>query len=67
VTSLFDQPFEEPPSAEATGGKPPSAEATGGKPEPEPAGQAEASPGPEPRRILTVSQLTDRIRVLLEE
>ena len=47
MTSLFDQPFEEPPSADASGG------------EPEPAAA--------PRRVLTVSQLTDRIRVLLEE
>ena len=58
MRSLFDQPFEEPPSADATGGEPP---------EPEPAGTPEAPPAPEPRRIFTVSQLTDRIRVLLEE
>jgi exodeoxyribonuclease VII large subunit len=48
MTSLFDQPFEEPP-------------------EPEPASKAEPPPASASRRILTVSQLTDSIRVLLEE
>jgi exodeoxyribonuclease VII large subunit len=56
MTSLFDQPFEEPPSADATDGRP----------EPEP--QAAARPEPAPaRRVLTVSQLTGRIRALLEQ
>jgi exodeoxyribonuclease VII large subunit len=47
MTSLFDQPFEEPPSVDTASG--------------------ELPPAPAARRILTVSQLTDRIRVLLEE
>jgi exodeoxyribonuclease VII large subunit len=49
MTSLFDQPFEEP--------------------QPDPPARSEPEPpaAPAPRRILTVSQLTDGIRVLLEE
>ena len=63
TNSLFDLPFEEPSSAEATEGKPP---------EPEDPGR-DAGPGigdpiaAEPRRVFSVSQLTDRIRTLLEE
>jgi exodeoxyribonuclease VII large subunit len=56
MSSLFDLPFEEPPSAEAPGGERGSADATG----PPPAAVAKA------RRILTVSQLTGEIRGLLE-
>ena len=55
TNSLFDLPFEEPPS--------------------EPAAEPGRDPGPaipdaiavEPRRVFSVSQLTDRIRTLLEE
>jgi exodeoxyribonuclease VII large subunit len=46
MTSLFDQPFEEP--------------------EPEPPGTG-PPPAPAARRVLSVSELTGRIRVLLEE
>jgi exodeoxyribonuclease VII large subunit len=46
MSSLFDLPFEEPPS------------------EPEP--PARTAPLPEPRRILTVTQLSAQIRSLLE-
>ena len=55
MTSLFDLPFEEPTSAEASAGKP--------EPEPaQPAAQAAAT-----RRIFSVSELTGDIRALLEE
>jgi exodeoxyribonuclease VII large subunit len=56
VTSLFDLPFEEEPS---------SADATEGAPALAPAPQP-LPPTPAARRILTVSELTGRIRVLLE-
>ena len=56
--SFFDLPFEEPASAEAPEGKPAAHEAAG-KPQPPP---IESEP-----RVLTVSQLTARIRTLLEE
>ena len=57
MTSLFDLPFEEEPA---------SAEATAGKPEPpEPAALPE--PVEPARRIYSVSELTGRIRGLLEE
>src|SRR5829696_9242901 len=53
MTSLFDLPFEEP------------------DPEPEPPVREPARPTPAPapaaRRVLTVSELTGRIRALLEE
>ncbi len=63
MTSLFDLPFEEPASAEATAGKPKSADATAGKPK-----SADATVGtPEPRRVFSVSELNGRIRELLEE
>ena len=52
MSSLFDLPFEEPVPDDVPAGKPLE--------EPEP-------PAPEPRRILKVSELTARIRVLLEE
>ena len=52
MSSLFDQPFEEPASAEAAADRPDTPAA------PEP---------PPPRRIFTVSDLNARIRVLLEE
>ncbi len=53
MSSLFDLPFEEPPA---------SADATAGRP------SRELEPAePAPQRILTVSELTARLRVLLEE
>ena len=52
MSSFFDLPFEDPDSADATTGK----ESPGPLP-----------PEPELRRVLTVSQLTARIRTLLEE
>jgi exodeoxyribonuclease VII large subunit len=51
VSSLFDLPFEEPEPAR--------------EPEPPPPDQAPRKPAP--RRVLTVSQLTERIRTVLEE
>jgi exodeoxyribonuclease VII large subunit len=63
VSSLFDLPFEPPPE-EPTSGEasaspvPASADSVASEP---------AQPAPEPRRIFTVSQLTARIRTLLEE
>jgi exodeoxyribonuclease VII large subunit len=53
VSSLFDLPFEEPSSAETSAGK--------REPEPPPA------PALPVRRVLTVSELTGEIRMLLEE
>ena len=55
MSSFFDLPFEEPASAEAAGGKD------------EPMAATPLPPEPDTRRILTVSQLTARIRTLLEE
>jgi exodeoxyribonuclease VII large subunit len=64
VSSLFDQPFEEPASADATAGRPDPAEAKAGRPE----SPAAASERPPARRIVyTVSDLNARIRMLLEE
>ncbi len=63
TNSLFDLPFEEPSSAEATEGKPPQPADPGRD-------SRSATPDPiaaEPRRVYSVSQLTDRIRTLLEE
>ena len=70
MSSFFDLPFEEDPDpacAEAPASKPDTAEASASAvpastdtPLGEPA-------QPEPRRVLTVSQLTARIRTLLEE
>src|SRR5262245_7620222 len=57
MSSFFDLPFEEPTSAEATVGTP-------ADPEHSPTA---VPPEPQPRRILTVSELTARIRTLLEE
>ena len=56
TNSLFDLPFEEPPESDAdrdpgSGIRDPSQD----------------SIAPEPRRVYSVSQLTDRIRTLLEE
>jgi exodeoxyribonuclease VII large subunit len=52
--SLFDLPFEEPPEPEAEPGRDP--------------GSVIRDPIPdEPRRVYSVSQLTERIRTLLEE
>ena len=59
MSSLFDLPFEEPSSAEASERKP--------EPEPEPPAPTAPPQPPAPiRRILTVSELTGRIRMLLE-
>ena len=55
MSSFFDLPFEEPASAEAARGKD------------EPMAATPLPPEPDARRILTVSQLTARIRTLLEE
>jgi exodeoxyribonuclease VII large subunit len=56
MTSLFDLPFEEPTSAEASVGKP----------EPEAPPQPAAKPAAK-KRVLSVSELTGHIRTLLEE
>jgi len=56
TNSLFDLPFEEPPEPDERGSQGPAPHGTG--PEEIP---------PEPRRVYSVSQLTDRIRSLLEE
>ena len=53
MSSFFDLPFEDPDSADATSKESP--------------GPAPDTPEPEHRRVLTVSQLTTRIRTLLEE
>jgi exodeoxyribonuclease VII large subunit len=63
MSSFFDLPFEEPPSAEASA-------SAGGAPAAKPAGKDDlrgAPVEPEPRRVLTVTQLTNRIRNVLEE
>jgi exodeoxyribonuclease VII large subunit len=52
TNSLFDLPFEEPPESDA------DRDPASGAPEPI---------APEPRRVYSISQLTDRIRTLLEE
>ncbi len=75
MTSLFDLPFEEPTSAEASVGKPEPEETGGLKPsgyqapgtdEPD-TGSRRPSDLREPRRVLSVSELTGDIRALLEE
>ena len=59
-SSFFDLPFEEPASAEASASaERASADQTAGRDVP--------AAEPEPRRVLTVSQLTARIRTTLEE
>jgi exodeoxyribonuclease VII large subunit len=55
MDSLFDLPFEEPPSEDR------------GPETSVPPEQASAPIAPEPRRVLSVSELTGRIRLLLEE
>jgi len=55
VDSLFDLPFEEPPSEDR------------GPERSAPPEQASTPIAPEPRRVLSVSELTGRIRTLLEE
>ena len=61
--SLFDLPFEEPgPEERGPEGSAPHEQG------PAPRETAPAAPeSPEPRRVLSVSQLTDHIRLLLEE
>ena len=61
TNSLFDLPFEEPPESEERGPQ-------GSAPQ-ETARQETAAEEitPEPRRVYSVSQLTDRVRTLLEE
>jgi len=75
VSSLFDLPFEEPDSAEARSGTPdPRVEADlqagPGDAAPQPV-EADLQVGPQrfvqTRRVLTVSELTARIRTLLEQ
>jgi exodeoxyribonuclease VII large subunit len=76
VSSLFDLPFEEPAAAEATAGTPTSADAAAERlpanaAADQPAGKPEregkpTAPATQARRILTVSELTGRIRMLLE-
>ncbi len=58
TNSLFDLPFEEPPESEA--------ERDPGFGIRDPGSDRDLMP-PEPRRVYSVSQLTDRIRALLEE
>ena len=58
MNSLFDLPFEEPPSGEAS----PSPEAADTSRQP-----ARSAAAPASTRVLTVSELTLRIRTLLEE
>src|SRR3954451_13902688 len=71
MTSLFDLPFEEPePEPEPVASEPAQAVPAPAPPlAPSPAATspAMAAPVQQPRRVLTVSQLTGRIRVLLEE
>jgi exodeoxyribonuclease VII large subunit len=62
TNSLFDLPFEEPTSADASVGKP--ADSDAGR---DPGSAIRDSAAAEPRRVYSVSQLTDRIRSLLEE
>ena len=60
MTSLFDLPFEEPePEPPASAEASASASAT--------ADRSAGKPAPAPRRVLSVSELTGRIRMLLEE
>jgi exodeoxyribonuclease VII large subunit len=56
TNSLFDLPFEEPPESDERGPQGSASEET-----------AAQEITPEPRRVYSVSQLTDRIRTLLEE
>lgn len=67
MTSLFDLPFEEPDFAEPGSGKADSADTPSPNVEPGPEPRAASAEAPAPRRILTVSELTMRIRTLLEE
>jgi exodeoxyribonuclease VII large subunit len=70
TNSLFDLPFEEPTSADALSvGNPPGADADR-KPSDangDPASGLQDPLAAEPRRVLSVSQLTERIRTVLEE
>ena len=68
MSSLFDLPFEEPSSADALEGKPDPAEASASAPgamAAKTAGERHSEPEPE-TRVLSVSELTARIRTLLE-
>ena len=58
TNSLFDLPFEEPPESDADRDPGSGMRDSVGIPDPM---------APEPRRVYSVSQLTDRIRALLEE
>jgi exodeoxyribonuclease VII large subunit len=62
VDSLFDLPFEEPPSEDRGPERSAPLEQRSA-----PSEQASAPVAPEPRRVLSVSELTGRIRTLLEE
>jgi exodeoxyribonuclease VII large subunit len=65
MSSLFDLPFEEPPAATDAATVDATAESPAVKPELQPKA-APPPPAPVVRRILTVSELTGRIRTLLE-
>jgi exodeoxyribonuclease VII large subunit len=56
TNSLFDLPFEEPPESDERGPQGSAPDET-----------APQETTPEPRRVYSVSQLTDRIRTVLEE
>jgi exodeoxyribonuclease VII large subunit len=62
MDSLFDLPFEEPPSEDRGPERSAPLEQRSAPPE-----QASAPIAPEARRVLSVSELTGRIRTLLEE
>jgi exodeoxyribonuclease VII large subunit len=70
TNSLFDLPFEEPSSADASEAKPPEPDADRDPGSPSTSLGASGIRDPiqaEARRVFSVSQLTDRIRTLLEE
>ena len=62
TNSLFDLPFEEPPESDERGPQGPAPRETA-----LPQGSDVHEIAPEPRRVYSVSQLTDRVRTLLEE
>ena len=61
MSSLFDLPFEEPPPEETEPDHVRPADSSGAQ------GATDAVAAPDARRVLTVSELTERIRTLLEE
>src|SRR5262245_5812083 len=62
TNSLFDLPFEEPPESDERGPQGPASRETA-----LPQGSEVHEIAPEPRRVYSISQLTDRVRTLLEE